>query len=170
MQRRPSECARCASASASAADVGDWQFNVSEDDLRAIAKHGYESAVTTDHDQEAQAVGLFTHRRGSANLTAYLAALLQLGATSLNENEQGHKRALFGDAAQKVERARIDKHSSRATPPAQSSHAHRTAALTRGPAGREPAGRCVSTQRPFLTATSSLSPSTKIPFCRPPAH
>jgi hypothetical protein len=76
MQRRPSECGRCASASASAADVGDWQFNVSEDDLRAIAKHGYESAVTTDHDQEAQAVGLFTHRRGSANLTAYLAALL----------------------------------------------------------------------------------------------
>jgi hypothetical protein len=46
-----------------------------------------------------------------------------LGATSLNENEQGHKRALFGNAAQKVERARIDKHSSRATPPAQSSHA-----------------------------------------------
>ena len=29
---------------------------VSEDDL---AKHGYEGAVTTDHDQQAQAVGLF---------------------------------------------------------------------------------------------------------------
>jgi hypothetical protein len=27
------------------------------------------------------------------------------------------------------------------------------------PAGRGPAGRCMSTQRPFLTATSSLSPS-----------
>ena len=61
----------------SVADFGDWQFNVSEDHLRAIAKHGYESAVTPPTTiQEAQAVGLFTHRRGSANLTAYLAALL----------------------------------------------------------------------------------------------
>jgi hypothetical protein len=34
-------------------------IDVSEDDLRAIAKHGYEGAVTTDHDQQAQAVGLF---------------------------------------------------------------------------------------------------------------
>ena len=32
---------------------------VSEDDLRAIAKRGYEGAVTTDLDQQAQAVGLF---------------------------------------------------------------------------------------------------------------
>jgi hypothetical protein len=32
---------------------------VSEDDLCAIAKRGYEGAVTTDHDQQAQAVGLF---------------------------------------------------------------------------------------------------------------
>jgi hypothetical protein len=31
---------------------------VSEDDLRAIAKRGYEGAVTTDLDQQAQAVGL----------------------------------------------------------------------------------------------------------------
>ena len=28
-------------------------------DLRAVAKRGYEGAVTTDHDQQAQAVGLF---------------------------------------------------------------------------------------------------------------
>jgi hypothetical protein len=34
-------------------------IEVSEDDLRAIAKRGYEDAVTTDHDQQAQAVGLF---------------------------------------------------------------------------------------------------------------
>ena len=34
-------------------------IDVSEDDLRAIAKRGYEGAVTTDHDQQAQAVGLF---------------------------------------------------------------------------------------------------------------
>jgi hypothetical protein len=34
---------------------------VSEDDLRAIAKRGYEGAVTTDLDQQAQ------HRRASAN-------------------------------------------------------------------------------------------------------
>jgi hypothetical protein len=32
---------------------------VSEDDLRVIAKRGYEGAVTTDLDQQAQAVGLF---------------------------------------------------------------------------------------------------------------
>jgi hypothetical protein len=34
-------------------------IDVSEDDLRAIAHRGYEGAVTTDHDQQAQAVGLF---------------------------------------------------------------------------------------------------------------
>jgi hypothetical protein len=34
-------------------------IDVSEDDLRAIAKRGYEGAVTTDLDQQAQAVGLF---------------------------------------------------------------------------------------------------------------
>jgi hypothetical protein len=35
------------------------RIEVSEEELRAIAKHGYESALTTDHDQQAQAVGLF---------------------------------------------------------------------------------------------------------------
>jgi hypothetical protein len=30
-------------------------IDVSEDDLRAIAKRGYEGAVTTGHDQQAQA-------------------------------------------------------------------------------------------------------------------
>jgi hypothetical protein len=34
-------------------------IEVREDDLRAIAKRGYEGAVTTDLDQQAQAVGLF---------------------------------------------------------------------------------------------------------------
>jgi hypothetical protein len=34
-------------------------IDVSEDDLRAIAKRGYEGAVTTDHDQQTQAVDLF---------------------------------------------------------------------------------------------------------------
>jgi hypothetical protein len=34
-------------------------IELSEDDLRAIAKRAYEGAVTTDHDQQAQAVGLF---------------------------------------------------------------------------------------------------------------
>jgi hypothetical protein len=42
---------------------------VSEDDLRAIAERGYEGAVSTDHDQQAQAVGLFLSD-SSANLTA----------------------------------------------------------------------------------------------------
>ena len=34
-------------------------IDVSEDDFRAIAKRGYEGAVTTELDQQAQAVGLF---------------------------------------------------------------------------------------------------------------
>jgi ABC-type sugar transport system substrate-binding protein len=34
-------------------------IDVSEDDLRAIAERGYEGAVTTGHDQQAQAVSLF---------------------------------------------------------------------------------------------------------------
>jgi hypothetical protein len=43
---------------------------VSEDDLRAIAKRGYEGAVTSDLDQQAQAVGLFLTDALTANLTA----------------------------------------------------------------------------------------------------
>jgi ABC-type sugar transport system substrate-binding protein len=39
--------------------VGRLAIDVSEDDLRAVAKRGYKGAVTTDHDQQAQAVGLF---------------------------------------------------------------------------------------------------------------
>ena len=35
------------------------RIEVSKEDLRAIAKRGYEDAVTTDHDRQAQAVGLF---------------------------------------------------------------------------------------------------------------
>jgi hypothetical protein len=34
-------------------------IGVSEDDLRAVAERDYEGAVSTDHDQEAQAVALF---------------------------------------------------------------------------------------------------------------
>jgi hypothetical protein len=34
-------------------------IDVSEGDLRAIAKRGCEGAVTSDHDQQAQAVSLF---------------------------------------------------------------------------------------------------------------
>jgi hypothetical protein len=34
-------------------------IDASEDDLRAVAKRGYEGAVTTDLDQQVQAVGLF---------------------------------------------------------------------------------------------------------------
>ena len=32
---------------------------VSEDDLRVMAKHGYEGALSTDHEQQAQAVSRF---------------------------------------------------------------------------------------------------------------
>ena len=34
-------------------------IEVSEDDLRTLSERGYEGAVTTDHDQQAQAVSLF---------------------------------------------------------------------------------------------------------------
>jgi len=34
-------------------------IDVSEGDLRAISERGYEGAVSNDHDQQAQAVGLF---------------------------------------------------------------------------------------------------------------
>jgi hypothetical protein len=40
-----------------------FTIDVSEDDLRAIGKRGYEGAVTTDHDQQAQAVSLFLTER-----------------------------------------------------------------------------------------------------------
>jgi len=45
-------------------------IEVSEDDLRAIAKRGYEGAVTTNHDQQAQALGLFLSDTLLQNLTA----------------------------------------------------------------------------------------------------
>ena len=34
-------------------------IQVSDHDLRQIAQAGYEGAASTDHDQQAQAVGLF---------------------------------------------------------------------------------------------------------------
>ena len=34
-------------------------IDVSEDDLRGVAKRGYEGAASTDHDQQARAVALF---------------------------------------------------------------------------------------------------------------
>jgi hypothetical protein len=49
-----------ANAGAAGADAPRTpEIDVSEDDLRAIAKRDYEGAVTTDLDQQAQAVGLF---------------------------------------------------------------------------------------------------------------
>ena len=36
-----------------------FTIGVSEDDLRVIEKHGYEGAVSTDHEQQAQAVSRF---------------------------------------------------------------------------------------------------------------
>ena len=39
-----------------------FTIGVSEDDLRVIAKHGYEGALSTDHEQQAQAVSrVLTH-------------------------------------------------------------------------------------------------------------
>jgi hypothetical protein len=45
-------------------------IQVSEHDLRQIAQAGYEGAASTDHDQQAQAVGLFLADTLFANLTA----------------------------------------------------------------------------------------------------
>ena len=45
-------------------------IQVSEHDLRQIAEAGYEGAVSSDHDQQAQAVGLFLTDTLFANLTA----------------------------------------------------------------------------------------------------
>ena len=45
-------------------------IEVSEDNLRAIAKRDYEGAASTDHDQQAQAVGLVFTDTLFANLTA----------------------------------------------------------------------------------------------------
>ena len=36
-----------------------FTIGVSEDDLRVIAKHGYEGAVSSEHEQQAQAVSRF---------------------------------------------------------------------------------------------------------------
>jgi hypothetical protein len=34
-------------------------IDVRDDDLRTLAERGYEGAASNDHDQQAQAVGLF---------------------------------------------------------------------------------------------------------------
>jgi hypothetical protein len=36
-----------------------FTIGVSEDDLRVLAKHGYRGALSTDHEQQAQALSLF---------------------------------------------------------------------------------------------------------------
>ena len=36
-----------------------FTIGISEDDLRVIARHGYEGAASADQDQQAQAVSLF---------------------------------------------------------------------------------------------------------------
>jgi hypothetical protein len=48
-----------------------FTIGVSEDDLRVIAKHGYGGALSTDDEQQAQAVSRF--------ITDALAARLALG-------------------------------------------------------------------------------------------
>jgi hypothetical protein len=45
-------------------------IQVSEHDLRQIAQACYEGAASTDHDQQAQAVGLFLTDTLFANLSA----------------------------------------------------------------------------------------------------
>jgi hypothetical protein len=36
-----------------------FTISVSADDLSVIAEHGYGGALSSDHDQQAQAIGLF---------------------------------------------------------------------------------------------------------------
>jgi hypothetical protein len=52
-----------------------FTIGVSEDDLRVIAKHGYGGALSTDHEQQAQAVSMFiadmlAERRSGNGVTA----------------------------------------------------------------------------------------------------
>jgi hypothetical protein len=118
MQHRPTECGRCASASA--ADFGDWQFNVSEDDLRAIAKRGYEDVgESLTRICQSQALGLF--------ISDVLAAR-PAGVTALRRSQRR-----FSNGVTTV-----------ATPFHSSGKWHRSSSA----AGRGPAGRCVSNQRP----------------------
>jgi hypothetical protein len=51
--------ANAGAARAPASRTSEIEIDVSEDDLRAIAKRGYEGALTADHDQPAHAVALF---------------------------------------------------------------------------------------------------------------
>jgi hypothetical protein len=45
-------------------------IDVSEEDLRTLADHGYEGAASIDQDQQAQAVGLFVNDTLLPNLMA----------------------------------------------------------------------------------------------------
>jgi hypothetical protein len=62
-------------------------IEVSEDDLRAIAERDYEGAVSTDHDQEAQAVALFLN--DALNPRPILVSLSPSGA-SFRVGPRGH--------------------------------------------------------------------------------
>jgi hypothetical protein len=62
-------------------------IDVSEDDLRAIAERDYEGAVSTDHDQEAQAVALFLD--DTLNPRPILVSLSPSGA-SFRVGPRGH--------------------------------------------------------------------------------
>jgi transcriptional antiterminator len=69
-----------ASREAQRRKLQSFTIGVSEDDLRVIAKHGYGGAISTDHEQQAQAVGLFlsdallqtdrVNRRSNVRVTA----------------------------------------------------------------------------------------------------
>jgi hypothetical protein len=60
----------CGRIGAPAPSGSELTIEVSEDDLRAIAERDYEGAASTDHDQQAQAVGLVFTDTLFANLTA----------------------------------------------------------------------------------------------------
>jgi hypothetical protein len=46
-----------------------FTIGVSEDDLRVIAKHGYEGALSTDDEQQAQAVSALSPTRSPPDWT-----------------------------------------------------------------------------------------------------
>ena len=96
-----------------------FTIGVSEDDLRVIAEHGYEGAASADQDQQAQAVSLFI-TACSPPRSARVTALRQLHADSVTVSPPMQRRF-----------SRPEKW-------------HRSSST----AGRGPAGRCVSTQRP----------------------
>ena len=137
---------------------------MSEDDLRAIAKRGYEGAVTTDLDQQAQAVGLFLSD-----------ALVQISAPrpllKRSACSSATRLPASTSPAKRFCSARLRRHTGVA-PQQLHRHMGRDAVTPRpeNSAGPEAVPGAVRPERglapqpPLRTATSRTSPSRKVRF------